>query len=364
MSGPLASWVQAHSAATATARYVLVTLALRADPDGAGADLSVGQLVELTGLAERSVRRGLTEVLERKELRRLRRGNGRGQISWHRIPIRWCDSGDTGDSCISCTALRKAVDNFKAATPRKAATVTTFQRKGATQAGKVVTESVKVVTVAAPTLNGDGPPSGGTVTHPESAAAPAPDGAAADGGLSETNRAALTEFYAEQRRLKTAKATAPTTPECDPDPRAVCDPPDVANPAPPRAGTPHQDVAREPIDRRRRTARRGRRGREPPATCTRSRPTSRSPPWPTTSGTDRSPVVLDVCSASRTSCQPTNMAIRRKHAAPHSRSSRPCEPEGTDPEAVSPLRRPRQGDPMPPDLPSDQGAPHVRTPTG
>jgi hypothetical protein len=107
VSGPLASWVQAHSKAKPAARFVLVTLALRADHEGNGADHSTDQLAELTGHGRATVLRSLAKLYELAELERVKAGGGRGNITRHRIPIRWCPA-ETG--CVLCRQLAKVID--------------------------------------------------------------------------------------------------------------------------------------------------------------------------------------------------------------------------------------------------------------
>jgi hypothetical protein len=198
VSGPLASWVEAHSTASPTARFVLVTLALRADADGTGADHSIEQLHELTGYHDATVKRALAELRKEredgsKELELVRAGGGRERISRHRIPIRWC-ADDAG--CVTCKALAKAIAAQKAAqsapvsrggdTRETGAQRARSAGKRAHAARKLTRSAQKGAHSAPPYEDGDGSPTtGGTVTHPESAAALAPDGAAAEPGQQE-----------------------------------------------------------------------------------------------------------------------------------------------------------------------------------
>ena len=321
MSGPLASWVLAHTAATnPSERFVFSMLALRANPDGTNASLSVDQLHLATGYAESTINLALTALRDSGELILVHRGSGRGQISRHRIRIRWCD--DT-DQCAECATLSKVLSTgLTSANSHKGSDERTVSRrrtskgsdeqgvsrKGSDETSKGSDERSKVSDERTPYGNGDGPPSGGTVTHPESDAALAPCGAAPDPGLSEANRAALAAFHAEQRRHKVAKATAqqsqprepaPTTGPTPPRPALQADtardpdptqPPSesslpapraAASAVPPQAGGQARTAtARQPRPRGRghtHRSRKGRRGREPPARCTRSPATSHRP---------------------------------------------------------------------------------------
>lgn len=92
---------------------------------------------------------------------------------------------------------------------------------------------------------------------------------ASGNGVPQDAAAAIAALKASLRPAP--PATAPTHPESEPNPRSECDPADVPDTAPTGFELPHQDVAREPT---RRKQRRGRRGREPPAACSRSRQTA------------------------------------------------------------------------------------------
>ena len=111
MSGPLASWVLAHTKATGpTFRLVAVTLALKANHDGTGADHTRGQVAALVGCDPSTVSRALRWFEQAGELCQ---GPipGRGRPRSRTIVVRWCE-----DVCQPCAQLRKALtrDNLSA----------------------------------------------------------------------------------------------------------------------------------------------------------------------------------------------------------------------------------------------------------
>lgn len=132
MSGPLASWVQAHSKLRPIPRLMVTTLALRADHDGNGADHSHDQLAELTGYHHATVVRGLAEAMKASELEQVSRGGGRGHIARYRIPINWCDPKA---GCFTCTTLRKAQGSRKGSQ-----SATEYGRKGSHTASERVAD--------------------------------------------------------------------------------------------------------------------------------------------------------------------------------------------------------------------------------
>jgi hypothetical protein len=185
VSGPLAAWVGKHAEGSWRAVLVVKELALDCYPDGRPArPVTRDQLRARTRVGMTTIREGLAEARElgrageRGGVLQLDHGGGRGLSSLYRVLVELCPA-EAG--CRECDALRpnrpeetgrQAPRLVRQATPNRAP-----RDKNRAPGGRNRAPG------APPTETGNGsPPQGGTVTHPESSAALAPDGAALEPG--------------------------------------------------------------------------------------------------------------------------------------------------------------------------------------
>jgi hypothetical protein len=333
MSGPLADWTLKHAGPGlgVHARAVLARLALRADHDGSNANLAVDEIAADLEVSPTTVRAKLDLLQRRKLVKTVARGGtGRGDVTRRRIIIGWCADDAECRHCRNLAEQQERTRRGQQVTPSRAGLSTGVQegvsrRPLPEKRGQPTNVRGQPTNVRGqrltPLRNGDGPPSGGTVTHPESTAARAPDGAAVEPGMSEANRAALAAYHAEQRRAKAAQAVTstiqPSGSVARPVSAAAADaqqaatdtaaktPRRTANPSPATRPVPRPAVQADPAHeldpahaRRRQgqhkqRGRKGRRGREPPARCPRSHPPPRGAVMADTTGTLVNPNVAD-----------------------------------------------------------------------
>lgn len=158
MSGPLASWVLAHTKAAHPAeRFVLAALALRCNHDGVGV-ATVEQLEDATGHNDRTVRAALLAAIKREELERPKRGAA-GYPSRYRFVARRCvEPGD----CHTCATLDKVLETGSQARFRG----DKRQPKTGSQRPKTGSERPKTGSETRPNGNGDGPPLKGEPSPP------------------------------------------------------------------------------------------------------------------------------------------------------------------------------------------------------
>jgi hypothetical protein len=178
MSGPLASWVGKHSEGSWRARLVVKELALACRPDGRPVEpVTREQIRDRTGVGMTTIRQGLAEARElgragkRGGVLQLDPGGGRGLSSLYRVVVELCP---VEAGCRECDTLRP---NRPEETGRQAPRLA--ERAAPNRAPRDRNRAPG----APPTETGNGSPTtGGTVTHPESSAALAPDGAALEPG--------------------------------------------------------------------------------------------------------------------------------------------------------------------------------------
>jgi len=217
MSGPLASWVGKHSEGGWRAVLVVKELALDCRPDGRPfRPVTRDQLCTRTRVHMTTIREGLREARELGQAGKrggvvvLQQGGGRGWASLYRVLVEQDRLCAVEADCRECNELRSVLrPDRPEETGRQAPR--SRKRMAANRAPRNTNRARggrKRAPGAPQTETGDGsPPSGGTVTHPESAASPAPShssGSAAEPGMSSPK---LTE---SMRLAKLAATTRPS----------------------------------------------------------------------------------------------------------------------------------------------------------
>jgi hypothetical protein len=151
LSGPLASWVLAHTnAAHSAERFVLAALALRCIHDGVG-EATVEQLQRDTGHNDRTVRAALLAAIKRKELERTTRGAA-GYPSRYQFATERCV--ELAD-CATCRSLAKVLLETGSQTRFRG---DKGQPKTGSQRPKTGSQRPKTGSETRPNGNGDGPP--------------------------------------------------------------------------------------------------------------------------------------------------------------------------------------------------------------
>jgi len=178
VSGPLASWVAEHSRAGWKGRAVLLQYALAANHDGTPASsVTREDLERRIGVRRDAVIAGRKEVLKLGELIQDKAPGGKHNPGAFRVRLVLCPATA---GCWVCPILADLLDSKGSATP-------TLSRgpKGRPQQAKGRSQRPKGRRHRPTTETETNHLRGGTSPHRESAAALAPDGAAAEPGQQE-----------------------------------------------------------------------------------------------------------------------------------------------------------------------------------